>query len=438
LKVTSERLPDSHVQLMIEADEEASRKAQETAYRQLVGRVNVPGFRRGKAPRQLLERMVGRETILREAAQIMLPELYEKAVAEAGIDPIYDPDIDIISLEPLAVKVNVPVRPTVKLPDYRSIRLPKPEVNVTDEQVEEALQGLREQHAEWAPVERPVQQGDTAVIDATAEQGEERILEQTGIEYLVEPARNIPVPGFAEQLYGMQAGEEKSFVLRFPEDYAHAELAGKEANFHVVVHAVKEKHLPGLDDDLAKTAGEYDTLAQLRDSLREQIQKRAQEAADDEYQELVLGTVLNQADVELPAEMVEEQTEGSLHSLEDRLRSQGASMPEYLSATKQTRLQLLDTLRDEARATLRRQLVLNEVAKEEGIDVGDAEVSANIEESVALLGGDQGETLRKALDTEESRRNIAFRLRQRKTRERLAEIASQPAPTETKTEGAEQ
>ncbi len=438
MKVTSERLPDSRVQLVIETDEEANRKAQDAAYRQVVGRVNIPGFRRGKAPRQIVERMLGRDVILREAAQVLLPDLYQKAVEETGIEPIYDPDIDIISLEPLAVKVTVAVRPTVELPDYRRIRLPKEEAKVDEEQVEQALQNVREQHAEWTPVERALREGDSAVIDAVATHGDEKILEQTGVEYLVEPSRKIPVPGFAEQLVGMVAGEEKSFTLSFPDDFPHRELAAQEATFTVKVHSVKEKRLPELNDDLAKTAGDYETLAQLREAVRERLLERAQETIDYEYEETVLNTVLEQAHIEMPPEMVEEQAEHSLHSLEDRLQAQGTSMPEYLAASKLNRLQLLDKLREEARASLRRQLVLNEVARQENIEVGEAEVDAEIEEMRALLARLQPSSSREDLNEPEQRRNVAFRLRQQKARRRLAEIASRPVVDEATAEPVEQ
>ncbi|MCL4464844.1 MAG: trigger factor [Chloroflexi bacterium] len=426
MKVTAEQLPESRVQLIIEADEEATRQAEEKAYRQLSGRVNIPGFRRGKAPRNLVERVLGRDYILREAAQLLLPDLYQQALQETDTDPIYDPDIDIISLEPLSVKVIVAVRPTAELPDYRNIRLPKEEVTVTDEQVESSLDNLREQHAEWRPVERPVQEGDTAVIDAsaTAEDGE-KILEQENIEYLVEPERNVPLAGFAEQLVGMAAGEEKSFSLTFPEDYRQQELAGKKAGFQVKLHSVKEKHTPELDDDFAKTVGDYETLAALRDGLRGQLLMRLSDAANRSYEDTVLMTVVDQAKVDVPPAMVEEQTETSLHSLEDRLQAQGASMPEYLAALRQTRLQLLEGLRQEARQALRQQVVLNEVAKRENVEIADADIDAEIESSVSFLG-QRAEEARQQLMSEESRRSIAFRLRQRQARQRLAEIASQP------------
>ncbi|MHB1005474.1 MAG: trigger factor [Chloroflexota bacterium] len=426
MKVTSERLPESRVQMMIEADEEATRKAQEAAFRQVVGRVNVPGFRRGKAPRTIVERMLGRDAIMREAAQILLPDLYEQALAETGVDPMYDPDVDIITLEPLSFKVIVAVRPTVQLPEYQNIRLPKEEVAVTEEQVDESLANVREQHAVWTPVERPVQVGDTVALDTVAEANSDKILDANGIEYLVDPERGLPTPGFAEQVVGMSADEDKTFTLTFPADYQPADLAGKEAEFKVKVHAVKEKRMPELDDDLAKTAGEFDTLEQLRDSLRERLQANLQARADSEYEDTVVSTVVEQSQMEIPAQMVEEQTEGSLHSLEDRLQAQGVAMPEYLSAMRQSRIQLLEGLREDARVALRRQLVLNEVAKLENIEIPDAEIDAEIEGTVALFG-EHADEARKTLDTPEQRRSIAFRLNQRKARERLARIASQPA-----------
>jgi trigger factor len=411
---------------MIEADEEATRKAHEAAYRQVAGRVNVPGFRRGKAPRQMVERLVGRDTILREAAQIALPNLYRQALEETGIDPLYDPNVDIISLEPLSFKVTVPVRPTVQLPEYQNIRLPKTEASVTDELVEQTLSNIREQHAEWTPVERAAQEGDTAVISAHASQGEERILDEHDIEYLVDPARNIPVPGFAEHVVGLSAGEDKTFSITFPADYRVSTLAGKEAQFEVSVQSVKEKRLPEMDDDLAKTAGDFETLDQLRENVRTRLLENAQASADEEYQGTVVNTVVEQSQIEMPAEMIEEQAESSLHDLEDRLQAQNLSMPVYLNLVKQTRIQLLESMREEARMALRRQLVLNEVAQKEGIEISDADIDAEIEAATQMLGN-RAEAVRKALNTDEGRRNAAFRLRQRKARERLAEIASQPA-----------
>lgn len=426
MKVTSERLPDSRVELRIEADEETSRQAVEATYKELVGRVNVPGFRRGKAPRQLVERMVGRDYVLREAAQLLLPDLYLQAVRETGIDPIYDPDIEVISLEPLAVKVTVPVRPQAQLPDYHAIRIPKPQVAVTDEQVEETLARVREQQAEWVPVERPVREEDRVVIDARGATADgEPVLEQSEIEYLVDESRGIPVPGFATQLLGLAAGEEKEFVLRFAEDSAYPELANQEVTFHVSVRSVKEKRLPEIDDDLAKAVGDFDTLEALREHLRKRIQQEAEQMAANEYREIVVQSVLARTEAEIPAAMVEEQTESSLHSLEDRLQQRGTAMPEFLAATKQSRLDLLENLRQEARETLRRQLMLETVAEREAIEVSDAEVDAQIAETVAVMGED-AERMRVALNESNTRRNIAFRLRQTKAVDRLAEIASQP------------
>ncbi|MHB1134538.1 MAG: trigger factor [Chloroflexota bacterium] len=425
MKVTSEQLPESRVQLTMEADEAATKQAEEKAYRQLASRANIPGFRRGKAPRQLVERVLGRDYILREAAQLLLPDLYQQAIQETGIDPIYDPDIDIISLEPLSVKVVVAVRPTPELPDYQSMRLPREEITLSEETLENSLSNLREQHAEWEPVERAVQLNDTAVMDAKAtEEGGEQILDQSNIEYLVAPERNVPIAGFAEQLVGMSAGEEKEFELSFPEDYPNDELKGKKAAFTVKVHSVKEKHVPELDDEFAKTVGEYETLADLREGLRQNLQNRLTDARDRSYEQNVLSNIVKETKAELPPEMVEEQTEVSLHTLEDRLRAQNAAMPEYLAAVKQTRIQLLDRLREEAKETLREQLVLSEIAKRENVEVADAEVDQEIEQSVSFMGQHADEA-RQQLSTDESRRSIAFRLRQRKTLQRLAEIASQ-------------
>ncbi len=424
MKVTAEKLPESQVLLTIEADEETTRKAQESAYRRVVQKVNVPGFRRGKAPRQMVERLYGRETILQESAQVALPKLYHDALHEADIDPLYDPEIDIVSFEPLTFKITVPVRPEVNLPDYSGVRLPRPEVSVDESEVELTLANLREQRAEWAPVEREAQMGDLAVISAKATDGEEELLEEKEIEYLVDAERGMPVPGFAEQLVGAKAGDERNFKLSFPEDYRIKELAGKEADFQVTLHSLKEKHLPELDDELAKSLGEFDSFDALRDSVRERLLANAQASADTEYEEAVIAKLLETMEVELPKQMVEEQAEHSLHDLEDRLQAQQISMPVFLNATKQTRMELTDSLKEDAKLLLRRQLLLNEVVNREGIEVSDEEVEAEIESAIAFFG-ERAEAGRKVLDTPDSRRNIAFRLSQRKARERLVEIGSQ-------------
>jgi trigger factor len=284
VKVNAQPIESSQVVLEIEVDPPRMERAVDQAYRRLAGRMKVPGFRPGKAPRPLVERMVGRETLVEDAIEHLVAEVYREAVGEAGLHPIEQAAFQIVDTEPLRIKATVPVRPEVRLGDYRSLRRELEVAPVTEEQVQAVIEQLRESNATWVPVERAVQLEDRIAMDVHGTAGETPVSDRQDIEYVVRGDDGRPIPGFAEQLVGLQAGEEKRFTLRVPEDFEDPELRGKDVDFRVQVHWVKEKQLPPLDDAFASLVGTFATLDELRAQVQSELQARAEERARRQLQ----------------------------------------------------------------------------------------------------------------------------------------------------------
>ncbi|MGQ9674169.1 MAG: trigger factor [Chloroflexota bacterium] len=441
MKVTAERVPDSQVELNVEVEPEAVAKAMDKAYRRLVGRMNVPGFRRGKAPRYIVERLVGRETLWQEGLEELIPGVYREAVREADIRPIADPQIDVVQQEPLVLKFVVPVQPNVELGDYHSIRVPKVEVGVTDEDVAAALEQLREQHAEWVPVQRAAEVGDQVKADVQGWVGAvpllysttgetlvksaeaETIIDSKDIKIWVSPENRFPVPGFAEQLVGFQAGQTKEFRITLPADFRPEEYANRSAAFKVTVHEVEEERLPTLDDEFAKKVGDYESFDALREDLRQQLQYKVETEARRQLEDLVVRMVVDQSTVELPPSIVDREVDRLIDRLRDRLKSQNMSMDQYLKIVDKTEDQVRDDLRDDAIRNLKTALVLDKVADIEHIEVSTEEVAERIDK-LAEAFGDKAKEAAEALGAPESRGNIAFNLRTQRTVDRLVELAT--------------
>ncbi len=419
MKVTASEIEGSQVVLDMEIEQERVDKAMERAYRHLASRVNVPGFRRGKAPRPLLERLVGRETLMNEALELLIPEAYEEAVRETGIEPVDQPKLDVVGAEPLSVKATVPVRPKVELGDYRAIRQSKETPEVTDEQVASTLENLRQSRAEWVPVERETQAGDLVTIDVRGRAEDETFLDSQGVHLVLESERQIIAPGVAEQMLGMKAGDRKAFDVTLPEDFANKELAGKEAAMELAVSEIKEKRVPELDDELAKSLGEYQSLDELSRAAREQLEKQAEAEAQYNLEESVIAAVVDQANVDPPAVWVEEQAGNLVQNTKDRVSHEGLTYEQFLRFSNRTQQAFEDELRTTAKRQLKRTLVLDAVTKAEGIEVTDDEVNIALDEALA------GQEAQISADEREGLKgNFRSRLKERKTVTRLVEIAT--------------
>lgn len=441
MKVTSSDIEGSQVQLDMEIESERLDKAMDRAYRRLASRVNVPGFRRGKAPRALLERMIGREALMEEALEILVPEAYTEAVKETGIDPVGQPKLDVLSAEPLSVRATVAVRPTVKLNDYRSIRQSLEEPEVTEAQVNDAVESLRESRAQWVPAEREAKAGDMVSMDIVARTDSDTFLNEKDINVVLNTEREILAPGVVEQLIGMKAGDRKAFDVTLPDSFSKPELAGKEAAMEVGVGEVKEKQLPDLDDEFAKSLGEYQDVAALRTAVREELQLQSRSQARRSLEESVLAAVVDQAEVEPPAPWIEEQAAALRENTQSQVSREGMSFDQFLQFSNLTQDSFNDEMQTAAKRQLKRALVLDAVADAEGIELSNEEVDAALEQAVASR---QGRTV-SADERERLRSNLRSALRERKIVDRLVQIAegreeeakSESEPTEAEAPAVE-
>lgn len=438
MKVSAERIPQSQVVLQIEVEPERVEKSLDAAYRRLVQRASVPGFRKGKAPRAMLERHLGRDALLREALDHLIPEVYREAVQEQEIEPIELPELEMVSTEPLVMKATIPVRPTVELGDYRSLRVPREPVVVPEERIDEALEGLRHRYANLEPVERPVQWGDFIRIDASISVGNRRIVEQKDVEFPLREGASVYLPGFAEKLVGLEKGRETEFELSIAEDYGDTGLAGKVCACRVTVHEVKEEKLPPLNDSFARQVGEgFASLDALRERLASDIREAEEQAAMDRYRAEVISILEKNARLEYPPVLVDKETDRMLRE-QAGPRGDG-DLERYLQRAGKSEEQLREEMRPLAEQRLRRSLLLSKVAEVENIEVDESEVGQEIER-MASSAGPQADEIRRLFDNPGGREAIQGSLFTRKTWDRLIEIVSgaEPAEGDGETEAEEE
>jgi trigger factor len=428
LNVTAERIPDSQVVLTIEVDPERVEKSMEQAYRRVAPRVRIPGFRPGKAPRRVVELHLGREALLHEALDRLVPEVVEEAIKAQELDMVATPDLEITSLEPVVIKATVPIRPTVDLGDYRALRVEPEPVEVDEAEVERTLESLRRRYADIEPVERPVQEGDRVRLDITGEVEGRTVLRQEDVEVAVRPDDLATVPGVYERLLGMSKGEEAEFAAVLPEDYARRELAGKPIRYRVRVLEVKSERLPELNDDFARQVGEgFASVAALRERIRADLRARAEEEAKRRLEEKAVAALVEQARLEFPPQLVERELDHLVQDLTRPAAGEGRrALERFLQQVGRSEQELREELRPTATERVKRSLVLSRLAELEGVTVTPEE----IEQELASLTGasPQAAQIRQIFDTPSGREVIERQLRSRRTLERLVQIVTGQAP----------
>jgi trigger factor len=379
------RLEDNKVRLDVEVPPDAVRQGVEAKVRELGRKVRVPGFRPGKAPRRVIENHLGRDYIYMEALQEELPGWYSQAVVETDLRPIDRPEIHFD--EPLDEKegfkfsATVAIRPEATLGEYKGLEVPKREVEVDDEQVDEQLEQMRGQFATLAAVEdRPVQEGDFVIIDFKGERlaTGEPLEGGEAEDYMLEVGRGELLEDFEKNLVSMNAGERKQFGVTFPPDYAEESLRGQSVLFHVNVKEIKERDLPPLDDEFAKEASEFEELEELRAALREQLEEAAQQGVDGEFRGRVLDAVAEGAEVQVPEVMVHEKAHEMVESFERSIRAQGIEPEQYYQLAGASHADLEQRVRPEAEDTVKKELVLDAVAAAEDIEADEEQVMHEI------------------------------------------------------------
>ncbi len=423
MKVTNEKTESSQAFLIIEMEPAEVEESLEKSYYRLVKKTNIPGFRKGKAPRAILERYIGKESLLEDALNSLLPQAYEAAIKEQKIEAIAQPRIEIAQTDPVVFKATVPLKPTIKLGDYHHIQVTPEPVELTGDDVSSVIEQLRHRHATWEPVERPVDFDDLVVLDIESNIEDKPFINQKGAQYQVLRDLSFPAPGFAEQLPGMVRDEDKEFKLQFPLDFPRGELAGKEASFKVRVTEIKQERLPELDNEFAKGVNpDFKTVDSLQERVSADLKLQAEEKARIDFEERVIEAVVDLAELEFPPILVELEIDRLLNQRFQHLQRGDQGLEEYLRSINKTEEELREELHPLATKRVIRSLVLGKIAEEEKIEVSDSEVDNEIENTIKS-DVDNKDELQKFLSTPQARKSIEQLLITRKTIQQLVERA---------------
>ena len=373
-----EKLEKSTVALTVEVSAADFEAAVEKAYRKQRGSIRMPGFRPGKAPRKMIENMYGAGVFYEEAVNIALPDAYSGAVKESELHVVGYPQVELLEVgnEGFSFKATVAVYPEVTLGQYKGVEAPRAEVNVTGEDVDARLKEMAERDSRMVSVEdRPVENGDIVNIDFEGFLNGEPFDGGKSDSFDLEIGSGSFVPGFEEQLVGMNAGEEKDIDITFPEDY-HADLAGKAVVFHVKANSIKVRELPALDDEFAKDVSEFDTLDELKNDVREKLVKEREDAARRAFEDIVMSKVAEGIQADIPDAMVEDQAQRFVDNFRMQIQSQGIPYDQYMKMTGMDEEKLLADAKGPALGQVRMELAINAIVKAENLEASDEDVEA--------------------------------------------------------------
>ena len=425
-----EKLEKSRVALTIEASAEEFEAAVNKAYLKMRGKINVPGFRVGKAPRKIIEKMYGEEVFYEEAVNIILPDAYEDAVKEQKLDVVGYPEVELESCtkDGVVFKCTVAVYPEVKLGQYKGLEAPKAEVKVAAADVNARLKEMADRNSRLVSVERAVKKGDTADIDFEGFDNGVAFDGGKGENFDLEIGSGSFVPGFEEQLIGMKAGEEKDIDITFPENYA-PELAGKPVVFHVKVNEVKVKEVPAVDDEFAKDVSEFDTLKELKADIKKKMTAERTEAAQRAFEDVLMAKVAEGVEAEIPHEMVELQAERMMEQFKQQLAAQGIPFDQYLKMTGTTEADFRKQADGPAAEQVKMDLAVEAIIKAEGLEATDEDVENELKNMAEKYGMDL-ETVKKYLRPEDVKEQVI----REKAVKVVADSAVAVAPAEEKAE----
>ena len=371
--------------LTFEIPVEDIKEGLDKAFKRVQKNITVPGFRKGKVPRQVFNNVYGESALYEEVLNSTLPKAYESAVKEAELDVVTQPEIDVKSMEkgqPWVLTAKVTLKPEVKLGEYKNLEVEKQDTTVTDEDVKNEIESKRKNLAELVVKEDAAESGDTVVIDFEGFVGDEAFEGGKGENHSLELGSNSFIPGFEEQLVGVKPGDEKEVVVTFPEEYHAEDLAGKEATFKVKVHEVKALQLPELDDEFAKDADDsVETLAELENKIRVDLTESKEAAAKEIVEDLAIRKAVENAEiVELPYEMVHEEIHRQMDHFLNNLKRQGIDKELYFQITGSSEADLHDQFGEEAELRTKTNLVLEAIVENEGLTVTDEEIENEVNE----------------------------------------------------------
>ena len=388
----------NEVKLEITIEAEKFENAIKKVYFKSAKYFNIPGFRKGKAPQNIVERYYGKEIFYEDAFNDLVPEEYEKALEENKIEAVSKPQIDVIKMEKgqdLVFTAVVSTKPEVELGKYKGIEIKKIEYNVEDEAVENELKTMQEKNSRLVTIDdRAVENGDTVAIDFEGFVDNVPFDGGKAENYDLEIGSGSFIPGFEDQIVGMKIDEEKDINVKFPEEYFSKDLAGKDATFKVKLHSIKKKEMPELDDEFAKDVSEFDTLAELKKSVREKLEKQMQDKAKYEKEQAVIKALCDETKIDIPAGMIELEVDNMIKDMEQRMSYQGLKLEQYLKMLNKTEDEFRKESEPQAIEAIKSRLILEAIVAKEGIKASEEEITEKIKEMAKNYGRNEDELLK--------------------------------------------
>ncbi|MBQ7477441.1 MAG: trigger factor [Selenomonadaceae bacterium] len=391
MKVSAEKIENQQVVLTIEVEAAEVSKAEDRACKRIAGRVNIPGFRKGKAPKKVVEGHVGKEYIMDEAFDLIYPKAFADALKEQELEPVTRPDVDVVTLESgkdLVFKVTFTNRPAVTLGEYKGLNVEKKVAEIKDEDVDKQLANFQDRQGKLVDVPEgtAVSDGDFTTLDFKGFVDNEPFEGGEGKDYPLQIGSKSFIPGFEDQLIGAKIGEEKEVNVTFPEDYHAEALAGKPAVFKCTIRSIKHKELPPIDDELAKKVSTFQTLEELKADIRKNLQENAERVAENEHRTKVIEMATNNITVDIPPVMIDNRVNTMVQEMAMRIEQQGLNMEQYLQYAGTDIAKIREEYRETAEKNVKTDLMLEEVAKAENIKVEAADLDAEVAAMAAAYG----------------------------------------------------
>ena len=424
MNVTKDSVTTTEVTLTISMDADDEEPFLNRSFRRVASRVRIPGFRPGKAPRSVIENHLGREALVHEALDFMIPESLDQVLKDEDIQAFMEPKLEVLDMAPVSFKAVVPLEPVVELGDFQSIRLEKEPIEITDEQVDHVLEDLRFEAAPWEPVERPLAFGDLVSMNVKGTIEGEDVIDDNGIDFIPQVDNDLPFPGFSVYLEGMTEGQSKEFILPVPDDYPQETYAGKECRFNVEVLSLKEKILADLDDEFAKGVREgFESLEALTDHVRQRLNDEGEVAETRRLEASSLEQIKKLAKIEASELVYQRELDLMYEERERSMQNQRMDMELYLSYLGQTEEELREQMKPQAEERLNTMLILRKLADVENIEIDDEDVEAEIDNLISSTGGESETAMKQALSTENAKESIRSSLMNRKIMARLVGIS---------------
>ena len=419
--ISQDEIQDRQTVLHIELEENDVDPFINRAYQRVVQKANIPGFRKGKAPRSVIEQFYGKDYLLNEIIETMLPEMTFQAIQEQELDAVGLPSIDLQEINPVKFNATIPLRPEIELNAYKDIRIEKQEIEITEESINERLEQLRLSIATWEPFESEIEEGNMITAKIKCSLSDEIIIEESDAVYLVNEEIGRPFPGFSTKLIGLKVDSQDSFELEIAEDFSDPKLAGQTINCEVLIKDIKHRVLPELNDDFAKGIGEgYETLDELKEEIQKGIQTESEQQSNFDFRESIIESVIKEANISVPPLLIQNEAENIIQQHTQMVTQANMAIQDYLQSIGKTEEELQNEAQEEAEGRIKRSFLISKIAEEENIEISDDEIEIKIQE---IFSNSEGE-IPNSTQNEEMRNYLFRTLLTDKTIERLEEIAS--------------